>query len=113
MQYAAYKGEESAYVGRTFNIFLQLLVERGIVGLLAYCLLFFSFFKVSHDNIRLFRDDIFQKTVIVVFMASCAALIVRDLSYSSILTNKGVSVLLWFCFANNAGLNHNPASNKI
>jgi O-antigen ligase len=99
MQYAAYKGEESVYVGRTFNIFLQLLVEKGLVGLLAYCLLFFSFFKVSHDNARLRPGVGFEKAASVLFMASFIALLARDMSYSSTFVNKGVSVLLWLIFA--------------
>jgi O-antigen ligase len=102
MQYAAYKAEDSVYVGRTFNIFLQLLVEKGLVGLLAYCLLFFSFFKVAHDNIRLLPADSFHKAVSVLLMASCLALLVRDLSYSSTFVNDGVSALLWFIFASSA-----------
>lgn len=102
MQYAAYKEDDAVYVGRTFNIFLQLLVEKGAVGLIAYCLLFFSFFKVSHESLRLPGNETFQKTVTAVFMATCIALLVRDLSYSSVLTNKGVSALLWFILAVNA-----------
>jgi putative inorganic carbon (HCO3(-)) transporter len=102
MEYVAYKGEDSPFVGRTFNIFLQLLVEKGVIGLLAYCLLFFSFFKVSRDNIQLLPDNSFQKASAVLFMASFAAVLVRDLSYPSILTNNGVGTVLWFVFANNA-----------
>lgn len=109
MHYAAYKEEGSAYVGRTFNIFLQLLVEKGVVGLLAYGLLFFSFLKVTHDNVRLLPDGAFQKTAALLFVASFAALIVRDLTYSSIITNKGVSTLLWFMFAHNARTTPPPA----
>jgi O-antigen ligase len=99
IQYAAYKKEDSVYVSRTLNIFLQLAAEKGVVGLLAYCLLFFSFFKVSHDNIRHVGGDNFQKAASVIFMASCFALLVRDLSYSSTFVNKGVSALLWLMFA--------------
>jgi O-antigen ligase len=99
MQYAAYKAEDSVYVGRTFNIFLQLLVEKGLAGLLAYGLLFLSFFKVAHDNIRRLPADSFQKAVSALLMASCLALLVRDLSYSSTFVNDGVSALLWFVFA--------------
>ena len=35
----------------------------------------------------------------MIFMASCFALLVRDLSYSSTFVNKGVSALLWLMFA--------------
>jgi O-antigen ligase len=103
MHYAAYKGDDAVFVGRTFNIFLQLLVEKGALGLLAYCLLFFSFFKVSHESLRLHGGDAAQKAVTAVFVAACVALLVRDFSYSSVLTNQGVSTILWFVFAANAG----------
>ena len=102
MQYAAYKKEDSVYVGRTFNIFLQLLAEKGLVGLLAYCLLFFNFFKVLHGKIRHLQGDSFEKAVSILFLASCFALLVRDLSYSSTFVNKGVSALLWLIFAGSA-----------
>ena len=108
MQYVAYKEEGAAYVGRTFNIILQLLVEKGAIGLLAYCLLFFGFFKVSYENVRLRGGDSFQKAMTVVFMASGVSLLVRDLSYSSLLTNNGVSALLCFYFAVNAGAGPSP-----
>lgn len=103
MHYAAYKEEDAVFAGRAFNIFLQILVEKGVVGLLAYCLLFFAFFKASHEKMRRLGDDTFQKAVTAVLAAACVALLVRDLSYSSMLTNAGVSALLWFAFALNAG----------
>ena len=106
-------GGDSAYAGRVYNLFLQLLVEKGVVGLLAYCLLFFSFFKVSHDKVRLIKDDAFQQAVVVLFMATFVALIVRDLSYSSILDNEGVSTLLFFIFANNALAEARPAGGGV
>jgi O-antigen ligase len=102
MHYAAYKEVDSVYVSRTLNIFLQLLVEKGVVGLLAYCLLFFSFFKVSYENVKRARGSEFQKAVVVMFGALVVTLLVRDLSYSSVLISQGVGALLWFIFANNA-----------
>ncbi len=110
IHYAAYKEEGAVYAGRTFNIFLQILVEKGVVGLLGYCLLFFGFFKESHEKMRRPGGDTFQKAVTAVFAASCVALLVRDLSYSSMLTNAGVSALLWFAFALSARPVSGPAA---
>ena len=108
MQYAAYKEEGAVYVGRTFNIIQQLLVEKGAVGLLAYCLLIFGFFKASHENLRRGGGHPFRAALTVVFMASGVSLLVRDMSYSSLLTNNGVSTLLCFFFAVNAGAGTSP-----
>ena len=98
------QSDESVLVAGAHNLFLQLLIEKGLVGLLAYCLLFFIFFLTSHRKIKLSGAAVYKKGVIILFMTTVAAAIVRDFSYYSILTNAGVSVLLWFMFAHNAQL---------
>ncbi len=106
MQYAGYREQrpDAAFAQRPFNYFFQILVEKGLLGLVAYGLLLVCFYRVSHRKIRLLGDDTFRKSVVICLMAAYAALIVRDFSDSSILTNRGVAVLLWFAFAHNAGL---------
>jgi hypothetical protein len=89
---------------RPFNYFLHLLIEKGVLGLLVYLLLLFSFFIVSHRKVRLLQGDVYRASVVVCFMIAYAAVMVRDLSESSILANRGASVILWFMFANNARL---------
>lgn len=106
MQYAGYKGQrpDSAFAQRPFNYLLQIIVEKGLLGLVAYGLLLVCFYRVSHRKVRLLGDDTLQKSVVICLMAAYAAVIVRDFSDSSILSNRGVGVLLWFGFAHNAGL---------
>jgi tetratricopeptide (TPR) repeat protein/O-antigen ligase len=104
MQYMAYKGGgiDAEFVGRSLNYFLQILLEKGVLGLCAYCFLLFSFYRTSHIKMKRSGGDLLQGGMAVVFMAAYAAIIIRDLSYSSILTNKGVVTLSWFMFASNA-----------
>jgi tetratricopeptide (TPR) repeat protein len=104
MQYVKYQPRNTVYVGRAFNCFLQILIEKGMLGLFAYCFLLFSFLKTSYRRIRLSMEHVFDKSVVVLFVAVCASVIIRDLSYASLLSNKGVASLLCFMFAVNAGL---------
>ncbi len=106
MQYVAYDDSDGdgAFVLRPFNYFLHILVEKGVIGLLVYLLLIVSFFWVSHRKIRIWKGDVYRASVIVCFMTAYAAILVRDLSESSIVSNRGVTILLWFMFANNARL---------
>ena len=97
---ASYSGEsdQTVHVGRAFNIFLQVLIEKGAIGLLAYSLLFYSFFRVSLKRLSA-EGAAFDKKILIIFVSVCAAAIVRDLSYSSLLNDKGSSILIWFVFA--------------
>jgi len=106
MQYVAYNdsGSDSAFVIRPFNYFLHILIEKGIVGLVVYLLLLVSFFWVSHRKVKRLKGDVYRASVVICFMTAYATILVRDLSESSILANRGVTILLWFMFANNARL---------
>jgi O-antigen ligase len=104
LQYMAYQsqGDDSAFALRPFNTVLHVLTEKGGIGLLAYAFLCFSFLLVSHQKIKRLRGDVYQKYVVVLFVAIFLSLMARDLSESSIFTSKGVAVLLIFIFACNA-----------
>lgn len=104
MQYVAYKRpeEESAIAPRPFNYFVQILTEKGVVGLAVYLFVTASFFIVSHRKVKLEANNVYRQSAVIIFVAAYIAILVRDLSESSILTNKGVQILLWFIFAHNA-----------
>jgi O-antigen ligase len=106
MQYVAYDrtGGDNAFVLRPFNYFLQILIEKGVLGLLAYLFLLFSFLLVSHRKIKLLKGNVYRTSVVVCFVVAYAAVLVRDLSDSSILANRGANTLLWFMLAHNARL---------
>ena len=104
IMYVTYKiqHDDTPFVGRVFNFFLQLTIEKGLVGLIAYCFLIITFFFISHHKIILLHNDWNQQVVIVLFISAYAAIILRDLTYSSLFSNKGVHLLLWFMLAHNA-----------
>lgn len=104
MQYATSKDRDAPYAGRALNLALNVLVERGFLGLAAYAFLFLAFFGVSFNKLRALQLSPFYLASVILFISVCVAILVRDLSYSSILTNRGVEVLLWFIFANTASL---------
>jgi tetratricopeptide (TPR) repeat protein len=109
MQYVAYRPANTVYVSRALNLFLQILIERGVLGLVVFGFLLFSFFKTSFRQLGLNEATVFERSVIAVFIAACAAAIIRDLSYFSILSNKGVATLLCLMFACNASLPLSPS----
>jgi len=104
MQYVSIKRpeEESGIALRPFNSFLQILIEKGILGALAYSFLIVAFFTVSHKKVKRLGIDPFRKGMIILFMAAYAAVMVRDLTESSIFINRGAQTVLWFMFAHNA-----------
>ena len=113
MQYANYRPPNTVYVGRAFNFLFQLLIEKGVLGLAAYGLLLFSLLKTSFRKLRLSMGDVFDRSMLALFLAAAASVIIRDLSYFSILTNKGVASLLCFMFACSAGTPLSTRSQKI
>jgi hypothetical protein len=91
-------------VGRAFNIFIQLLVEKGWLGLLSYGLLWFASLREAARKILIFKGHTFRRAIVVIYLATFISVLARDLSYSSILTNGAVSLLLWFMLAHMAAL---------
>lgn len=106
IHYMAYKAqdEDSPFVGRTFNFILQLLVEKGLLGLLAYCLLFLAFYYASYR--KMLQSSLLHQRTAILLVAACTSVFIRDLTYSSMLSHTGVSLLLWFSFAINSQNEH-------
>ena len=102
MKYVGYRTseDEAAFALRPFNVFLHILVERGLVGLLAYGFLFFSFIFVSYRKLKRFRGDVYRQSIVLLFVTAVVSVIVRDLSESSIFINYALGTVLWFIFAN-------------
>jgi tetratricopeptide (TPR) repeat protein len=115
LKYTVYKGQndDAPYAGRVFNTFLQITIEKGFIGFCAYSYLIIAFFFISHRKIKLLYTDWNQQAAIVLFMSAVTAILIRDLSYSSIFYNKGANLLLWFMFANNSQLPENTNSSDF
>jgi O-antigen ligase len=99
--YVAASEARPVFGAGSFNYFLQVLVEKGVIGLAAYLLLLFAFFKGSITGCRLAESRL-HKTAAILLMVGVAAVIVRDLTYSSMLINKGANAVLWLTLAINA-----------
>jgi O-antigen ligase len=100
-RYVAFREDEErrGLIGNPFNLFLHILTERGAVGLAAYGFLFCSFFYTSCRRTRRLSNPSFKDCALLLFATSIAAMLVRDMSFSSILTNKSLCLLLWLMFA--------------
>ena len=101
LAYVATSEARPAFAANAFNYLLQILVEKGVIGLAAYLLLLFAFFKTSVRGCRL-GDSRVHKIATILFMMAVGAVLVRDLTYSSMFINKGANTLLWLTFAINA-----------
>jgi O-antigen ligase len=102
--YAGREGREeddAPFVGQPYNAALQILVERGLLGLAAYILIGVAFVALTLRKIKT-AGDARQKVAASLFAAAFAAILVRDATYSSLLTSKGVGVLLCLMFALNS-----------
>ncbi|HEY6331824.1 MAG TPA: hypothetical protein VI756_21025, partial [Blastocatellia bacterium] len=79
------------------------------LGLLASLLMLAAFFYVSFKSLRRLGTTNsdrrrFHSAVIVASVLGVCAVLVRDLTFSSLLSNKGASLLVWFAMANVANL---------
>jgi len=106
----SYRGEadERIRTGRVFNCFLQILIEKGVVGIFAYGLLFYAFGKATLSKVSA-EDGAFEKKLLILLFSAFAAAVIRDLSYSSLLVSQGSAILLWLIFADAARRSASPA----
>ena len=105
MKYVGYRttNDEAAFVLRPFNFLIHILVERGLAGILAYGFLFFSFIFVSYKKLKLLRGDPYRQSIVLLFVTAVIAMLVREMSDSSMFINHAVGVLLCLIFATIAG----------
>ncbi|MFZ1083804.1 MAG: O-antigen ligase family protein, partial [Terracidiphilus sp.] len=95
------KSSERTFGGQTFNTPLQLFAERGLVGVISFSLLLmfllwseYRFLSNSEDNI--------ERCTSVIFISAIAAVVVRELTYSSLLSSPQASLLMWALMASTA-----------
>jgi tetratricopeptide (TPR) repeat protein len=96
LQYPSYKWNslDSTYSGRSYNLFCHLLVEKGIVGFGAYLFLIGVTFYYLHKICRNREMERSRREMAALLIAVLFAILVRDMTYSSVLTNHGLGFLI-------------------
>jgi len=89
------RSEDSFFTGKVSNSFLQLLVEKGIIGFTFYGALLIVYFFILHKRICQSADST-GKAIYSVFGSAMIALLVRELTFSSVFQHDGVFMLFSF-----------------
>ena len=92
--------DDAVFSGQPFSTYIQILAEKGAVGFLCFmgiCTLFLlrSIKRIKNEG------SISKRGVILIFLSAVLAVLVRDMSYSTLLRQDGVHLLFWFMFAYN------------
>ncbi len=101
IKYFSYKSAEANFVVRPPNFFLHVLIEKGLIGLLALILILLGFvWTLRYGSV----DSPKSRVIATLYFATLLALVVRDQTYSTLGSNKGVLLLLCFMAAHIAGI---------
>lgn len=92
---------EQPFTGRVNNSYIQILTEKGIIGLGVYCIIFLVFIYNSFNKI-LKTEDIEEKTTAIIIFVSVIAILIRELFFSSIFYNNNILLLLLILFIINS-----------
>jgi O-antigen ligase len=93
---AGFEPHGTPYTGRPFNLYLQILAEKGVVGLLPYLFFTAVFYALAVRTLKLPAVSPFYRSAVILAVASFSALLIRDVSYSSIMNNRALALLLSF-----------------
>jgi O-antigen ligase/Tfp pilus assembly protein PilF len=91
-------GEDQAFTQRASNVILKLWIEKGYSGLVVYGAFFFLFFFSNGLRLRS-KGEANQKIVTIILCTGILAMLVRDLSFSSIFENTTILFLATTIFA--------------
>jgi tetratricopeptide (TPR) repeat protein len=98
------------YVSQVFSTPLQIAVEEGLLGIAAASALLVAFVWVSVGRCRR-RGASRAGMPVLIFLAGVLSVVVRDLSYSSLLLNPGCAVLVAAMCGMNARLPRTGTTN--
>ncbi len=92
------QSETGVFAAQTFNIPLQLFVERGVIGVASFgILIVIVFFGLRRGIAESQSATMRQRSLI--HLAFLASIIVRELTYSTVLLSAQASVLIWLLLA--------------
>jgi O-antigen ligase len=85
------KNEDNPFSGgRVANSFLQLLIEKGIIGVVAYSFLCVVFFTASFKKRN---KNTYENVSFFLFVASVISIFIREMSFSSVFENNGLAFI--------------------
>ncbi|NOU16246.1 MAG: hypothetical protein HOO91_01625 [Bacteroidales bacterium] len=87
------KNIDTVFTGRTNNSWLQILIEKGLIGFFLYSTVFCFAIFTSLNQLRRYDTDNFRKIQIIILNAGFIAFIMREFTFSSLLTNNIVLIL--------------------
>ncbi|MDR0605389.1 MAG: O-antigen ligase family protein [Bacteroidales bacterium] len=80
------------FTGKISNSYLQLLVEKGIIGIVVYLILFFAFvyFSFYFSNIK--KTSLLEKIFLTVSVFCVTAFLIREITFSSFFFSDGILI---------------------
>ncbi len=81
------------FASRTFSLPFQLLTEKGAVGVLLYAAVFCLVAREAHRQLRRADSLVSEKLIVGCLFAGLAAVLARELTYSSLLEHTVTALL--------------------
>ncbi|MBN1996821.1 O-antigen ligase family protein [candidate division KSB1 bacterium] len=86
--------EQRPLSGRAFNLYIQMLAEKGILGFISFFVfVLFLLFKMLRSIPHAEDQGKLKK---IIYFSVAVALLVRDTNYSSLLTSFSTEYLFWY-----------------
>jgi O-antigen ligase/tetratricopeptide (TPR) repeat protein len=95
LYYAAYKSPDAAYTTRVNNTVVQVIAEKGILGIIAYGFLFGCVMLILIKQMRTTDISLQQKIFTAVMTCLLIALFVKELTFSSFFEQGGLMLLFF------------------
>jgi tetratricopeptide (TPR) repeat protein len=92
------KNPERSFGGQTFNTPLQLFAEQGLVGVVSFFLLLFILLRSEYQILSKSQDNT-ERCASLILISAIAAVVVREFTYSSLLSSPQASLLMWVIMA--------------
>ena len=83
------------YTARSYNWVLQLLENNGVVGLAFFVAILVGGLMAAYRTARRPEVPVFRRQMGVLVVAGVAAVLVRDLTYTSVVLHSGAMSLVW------------------
>lgn len=92
--------EDVVFTNRTNNTYLQILIERGIVGFISHLFFFWLILLIVLKNLKSKKRSREEKLEITLLFAGMAAFLFRELTFSSLFDGEIVFFLAFYLIFN-------------